>query len=169
MSASRLLFAIARDGVLPFASWVQDITPSKRPRNAILLVYVYSAILLCTILPSSVAFSSLASIGCVPLTSTYGLIGLLRLILTPRGFRSTKFPLGYFAKPFYFLAALFGALSVAQVLVSPLQFPVTGPNLNYAGVVFGVITILGVLSWLLIPEEKWMRSDRIMQMYDAAD
>ncbi|KAB5591379.1 Amino acid permease [Ceratobasidium theobromae] len=168
MAPSRLVFAIARDGVLPFASWVQHITPDKRPRNAILLVYIYSALLLCSSLPSAVAFSSLISIGCVPLAATYGLIGLLRLTVSSGKFRRTKFPLGYFAKPFYFCSALYGGVMVA-VLVSPLQFPVTGPNLNYTGPVFGIITIFGVLSWLLIPEEKWMRSERITEMYEAAD
>lgn len=37
------------------------------------------------------------------------------------------------------------------------------------GVVFGIITIIGLLSWVLIPEEKWMRSERIMAMYEAVD
>ncbi|KAB5587807.1 Amino acid permease [Ceratobasidium theobromae] len=147
MAASRLVFAVARDGVLPFASWVQDVTPDKRPRNAILLVYAYSAILQCSILPSSVAFSSLISIA---------------------GVQSSKYPLGYMSRPFYLATALFGAFAVA-ILVSPLQFPVTGPNLNYTGVVFGIITIIGLLSWVLIPEEKWMRSERIMAMYEAVD
>lgn len=148
MSASRLVFAIARDGALPFAKWVQKITPDKGPRNAVLLVYMYSATLLCTSLPSAVAFTSLMSIGCVPLVATYGLIGLLRLVVTPGGFKSTEYSLGYLARPFYFLTAVFGALMVSvshrtfsrplfgidqseQVLLSPLQFPVTGPNLNY--------------------------------------
>lgn len=113
MAPSRLVFAIARDGVLPFASWVQHITPDKRPRNAILLVYIYSALLLCSSLPSAVAFSSLISIGCVPLAATYGLIGLLRLTVSSGKFRRTKFPLGYFAKPFYFCSALYGGVMVA--------------------------------------------------------
>ncbi|KAB5591376.1 Amino acid permease [Ceratobasidium theobromae] len=168
MSASRLVFAIARDGALPFAKWVQKITPDKGPRNAVLLVYMYSATLLCTSLPSAVAFTSLMSIGCVPLVATYGLIGLLRLVVTPGGFKSTEYSLGYLARPFYFLTAVFGALMVS-VLLSPLQFPVTGPNLNYAGVVFGAVTIFGVLTYWRIPENKWMRSDRIQEMFDAAD
>jgi translation initiation factor 5B len=114
MASSRLVFAIARDGVLPFGPWVQHVNPGdQRPRNAILLIYIYSSLLLCSVIPSSVAFSSLISIGCVPLSATYGLIGLLRLTMTPNGFRSTKYPLGLLAKPFYLVSAIFGAVMVA--------------------------------------------------------
>ena len=87
-----------------------------QPRNAVRVMYVFGAILLCTILPSAVAFSSLVSAGGVPTIAAYGLIALLRLTMTPDSFRSSHFGLGKFAKPFYISAVLFNALIVAVSL-----------------------------------------------------
>lgn len=63
VAASRLVFAVARDGVLPFSSWVGRVTDDGRPKNAVTVMYCFGAVLLCTILPSNVAFTSLVSAG----------------------------------------------------------------------------------------------------------
>ncbi|KAB5589075.1 hypothetical protein CTheo_7487 [Ceratobasidium theobromae] len=111
---------------------------------------------------------TLARIRLCAVAASYGLIGLLRLTLTPGGFKSAYYPLGRLAKPFYLLTALFGAL-MAAVLISPLQFPVTRPNLNYAGIVFGAITIFGVIGWSITPERKWMHSKHISDTFAAVN
>ena len=115
--ASRLIFAIARDGALPFSSWVGRTTVGGRPNNAVTVMYISCATLLCTIVPSASAFTSLMSCGLVPLASAYGIIALLRLILTPDGFKSTKYPLGKFSKPIYFVTAVFNAIVFAVCLL----------------------------------------------------
>lgn len=110
LAASRIIFAIARDGALPFSSWVGKVTPSGRPQNAVTFVVGFSAILLCAIIPSAVAFTSLMSAGAVPLIAAYGLVSLLRLIVTPNKFRNTKFPLGRARKLLYATSTIFNLL-----------------------------------------------------------
>ena len=61
VASSRLVFAVARDGVLPFSGFVGRTTPDGRPANAVTVMFIFGAVLLCTILPSSVAFTSLVS------------------------------------------------------------------------------------------------------------
>lgn len=113
LAASRIIFAIARDGALPFASWVSQVTPSGHPRNAGTLLGIFSAALLCVIIPSAAAFTSLLSAGVVPLMASYGLIALLRLIMTPNAFKNTKFPLGKARKWMYAVSAIFNAILFA--------------------------------------------------------
>jgi len=110
MAASRIVFAIARDGALPFSSWVGKITPNGRPQNAVMVVVGFSAILLCAIIPSAAAFTSLMSAGVVPLIAAYGLIAFLRLIVTPNEFRNTKFRLGRARKLLYAISAISNAV-----------------------------------------------------------
>lgn len=74
IAASRLVFAIARDGVLPGSWWISRISPDGQPRNAVKIIWVVSASLLCTILPSPVAFTSLVSAAGVPTITAYALI-----------------------------------------------------------------------------------------------
>jgi translation initiation factor 5B len=113
VAASRLVFAVARDGVLPFSDWVGRVTPDGQPKNAVIIIYAFGAVILCTILPSEVAFTSLGSGGTVPTIAAYGLISLLRLTMTPNNFQSSRFRLGRFAKPFYMCAVLFNGLIFA--------------------------------------------------------
>jgi len=168
VAASRLIFAIARDGILPMSSWIGQVDSSKQPRNAVTVMYIFGAVLLCSILPSQVAFTSLISAGGIPTTAAYGLIALLRLIMTPNDFRSSRFGLGRFAKPFYVAAAFFNAI-VFAVQVSPFTFPVTAQTFNFAGVILGAVTIFAILSWYFVSEDKWLRRDHLLQGLQTVD
>ncbi|CAK5284355.1 unnamed protein product [Mycena citricolor] len=168
VAASRLIFAVARDGVLPMSRWISQVTHDGQPRNAVTLIFVFAALLLCTILPSQVAFTSLVSAGGVPTIAAYGLIALLRLTMTPNDFQSPHFRLGSFAKPFYASAVVFNALIFA-VMISPFYFPVTGDSFNFAVVIFGAVTLFGIASWYWIPEDKWLRREVVLQVMNAAE
>lgn len=113
MAASRLIYAVARDGVLPMSGWIGKVDSAKQPRNAITVMFLFGAAILCTILPSQVAFYSLISAGGIPTTAAYGLIALLRLTMTPDSFKTSYFYLGRWRKPFYVCAVLFNALVFA--------------------------------------------------------
>jgi hypothetical protein len=58
-------------------------------------------------------------------------------------------------------------LFAAAVLFSPIYFPVTNETFNYACVIWGAITVFGVLCWWFMPEEQWLRSKRIAQVIDV--
>lgn len=125
MAASRLIYAVARDGVLPMSDWIGRVDSSRQPRNAVTVMYIFGALILCTILPSQVAFFSLISAGGIPTVAAYGLISLLRLTMTPDDFKGSYFHLGKWQKPFYVAAVLFNAVvfSVSSVECPPLSVP----------------------------------------------
>ncbi|KAE8384758.1 amino acid transporter [Aspergillus alliaceus] len=159
-AASRLVFAVARDGVLPFAQWVSRVPEDGQPRNAILVVWGVSAITTCTILPSAVAFTSLVSAAGVPSAAAYGLVSLGRLVLTPSEPLEAKWSLGRLSKPFQFIAVIWNGWVVA-VLFSPYEFPVTASTLNYAPIIMGIVTIFALVTWLVMPTTAWLPQERI--------
>ncbi|KAG8409242.1 hypothetical protein J3458_019358 [Metarhizium acridum] len=165
LAASRLVFAVARDGVLPFSSWVSQVVDGQ-PRNAVIVVWAVAAIITCTILPSSVAFTSLVSAAGVPSAAAYGLICIGRLFLTPNNFPRAAWSLGRLSKPFQAISILWNGWVVA-VLYSPYAFPVSAATFNYAPVIMGIVTIFALLSWWFIPAERWLPSERIQQTLDA--
>jgi translation initiation factor 5B len=116
VAASRLVFAVARDGVLPLSKWISKIDSSGQPKHAVVVIYFFAASLLCTILPSQVAFFSLISAGAVPTIAAYGLIALLRLAMTPDNFGSSFFFLGKFRKLFYLSGVMWNAFIVTVSL-----------------------------------------------------
>ncbi|KIO16971.1 hypothetical protein M407DRAFT_33378 [Tulasnella calospora MUT 4182] len=162
VAASRLIFAVARDGVLPLSWWIGRVSKDGQPRNAVTVMYVFGAALLCVILASNVAFTSLVSAGGVPTIAAYGLIGFLRLTMTPDSFRSTKFKLGVFRRPMYAATAFFQAI-VLSVMVSPFFFPVTAVTFNFAGVILGAVTIFAIIMYLVTPEDKWLTPETVRQ------
>ncbi|KAI1788965.1 hypothetical protein LXA43DRAFT_1183593 [Ganoderma leucocontextum] len=168
VAASRLIFAVARDGVLPLSGWIGKVDEAKQPRNAVTVMFVFGAVLLCTILPSQVAFTSLISAGGIPTTAAYGLIALLRLTMTPNDFTNSHFYLGRWRTPFYASTVLFNGI-VFAVQVSPFFFPTTAETFNFAPVILGVVTIFGILSWYFVPADKWLRREQVLQQLKVAD
>lgn len=166
VAASRLVFAVARDGVLPFSSWISKVDRHGNCRNAQTVIWMCSALLLLTILPSSVAFTSLISAAGVPTFAAYALITTCRFFITPNQFKSGQWRLGAFSRPLNALAIPFNWFCVA-VLVSPYEFPVTGQTLNYAGIILGAITVFGFISWCVVPEERWFEKKRLMAVTKA--
>lgn len=168
VAASRLVFAVARDGVLPLSGWIGQVNSSGQPRNAITIIYIFGACILCTILPSQVAFTSLVSAGGIPTIAAYGLIALLRLTMTPGRFKSSYFYLGKLGIPFYACAVIFNGI-VFAVMISPFVYPVTSETFNFACVIFGSVTIFGILSWYFTPEDRWLRRDIIIKSFENSD
>ncbi|TXB96425.1 hypothetical protein FocTR4_00015909 [Fusarium oxysporum f. sp. cubense] len=164
-AASRLVFAVARDGVLPWSSWVSKVEAGQ-PRNAVYVVWGVASVITCTILPSAVAFTSLVSAAGVPSAAAYGLISLARLFLTPKNFPKPAWSLGRLSKPFQVIAVFWNGWVVA-VLYSPYVFPVTAESLNYAPIIMAGTTILALLTWWFTPADKWLPSQRIQQTLDA--
>jgi amino acid transporter len=113
LAASRLVFAVARDGVLPLSGWIGQVDSNGQPKNAVTVIYIFGAMVQCTILPSQVAFTSLVSASIIPTVAAYALIPLLRLTMTPNHFQSSHFHLGRFAKPFYVCAVLINGIIAA--------------------------------------------------------
>ncbi|QMW43605.1 hypothetical protein G4B11_006975 [Aspergillus flavus] len=165
VAASRLVFAIARDGVLPFSSWVSKVH-NGQPRNAVIVVWAVAALVTCTLLPSDVAFTSLVSAAGVPSAAAYGLICLARLICTPKRFPKPQWSLGKWSKPFQFIGVFWNGWVVA-VLFSPYAFPVTGANLNYAPIIMAGVTIFALISYFAMPEEAWLPRNRISHFIDS--
>ncbi|KAK2462759.1 hypothetical protein APHAL10511_005277 [Amanita phalloides] len=168
VASSRLIFAIARDGVLPLSNWLSQVDASRQPRNAVNFASILAALVLCVILPSQAAFSSLVSASAVPLIAGYGLIALLRLTMTPNGFKKSYFYLGRHRRLFYIAAVLFNAIGIAAT-ISPFTFPVTASTLNFACVIFGSVTIFGILSWYFTPEERWLPRDKLAQALESCN
>lgn len=167
VAASRLVFAVARDGVLPWSNWIARVDRHGNPRNAQTVIWIVASLLLLTILPSSTAFTSLISAAGVPTFAAYALIVTCRAFITPNQFRNGHWRLGKWSRPMTLIAIPFNWFAVA-VLVSPYVFPVTGQNLNYAGIILGAITIFAFVSWMVVPEERWLEKKRMMAVSEVA-
>jgi len=104
------------------SGWIGKVDSAGQPKNAVTVIYIFGACILCTILPSQVAFTSLVSAGGIPTIAAYGLISLLRLTMTRNRFKSSYFYLGKLGVPFYACAAVFNAIVFAVRTLYPRHF-----------------------------------------------
>ncbi|KAJ7619380.1 gamma-aminobutyric acid transporter [Roridomyces roridus] len=162
-ASSRLIFAIARDGILPGSKWISTPNAVGQPKNAITVILGLSTVLLIISLGSQVGFVSLMSAGAVTSLSAYALIAICRLIMTPHEFKHTKWSLGKWGPPAYVFAFVYNVFLLA-VMYSPLEYPFTAPTFNFAIVVIGAVSIFGIISWWVIPAERWLRPELVAAM-----
>ncbi|SGZ26969.1 BQ5605_C025g10013 [Microbotryum silenes-dioicae] len=160
VAASRLISAIARDGILPGSAWIGRVDKNGNPTNAVYFVGGVGAVLLCTILPSTVAFTSLVSISGVPTIALYAAIPVLRLLFTRDQFKHARWSNGRLSTPLCIIAAIWN-LFICSIMFSPYTFPVTAQTFNFAAPVFVGITICGIISWWIVPEERWLSKEFI--------
>ena len=154
-TASRQLYAFARDRGLPFSAFLARVRPGwDIPLNAVSVTLIFSIIVSMIILGSPVAFWTLGSFCNAALYASYliviGCVAWRRFAGEP--VPPSRFDLGRAGLPVNLTAIAF--LSVQFVFIS---FP-TAPNpppawMNWTCLIFGV-TVIGSIVWYHIRGKK---------------
>ncbi|KAF2726091.1 amino acid permease [Polychaeton citri CBS 116435] len=150
-TSSRMTYAFARDGGLPFSRWFARI--HKRldvPVESICFTTVVVVIFGCIFLGSSAAFNAITSASVVALGISYGIPVAINMIrgrkMLPET-RSFKLP-----EWFGWIANTIGVgfvILTTVLFVFPPDLPVTGNNMNYCIVAFGVVLIISTIQWFV--------------------
>jgi amino acid transporter len=158
VAVSRLVFAIARDSVFPFSDALCRVSRSKQPHNAVSFIAIIAALLLCTQLPSQVAFLSLTSTSAAGSIAAYGLVGFGRAFITRQTFKPSFFNLGRFGVMMAVVTFLWNGFAFA-VLCAPQYSDGTidadAGLFNYAIVIMAGITIVGLEEWWRKSKHDW--------------
>ncbi|KAL9129691.1 MAG: hypothetical protein Q9217_001933 [Psora testacea] len=149
-TSSRMTFAFARDGGLPFSRFFARVHGRLGlPLNALILTTALVVLFGCIFLGSSSAFNAIISASVVALGISYAIPPAIncirgRKMLPPRPFVLPA-PVGWFAN----------MLGIAYVIVTtvlfifPPELPVTGSNMNYCIVAFFIILVISVVQWFV--------------------
>ena len=101
-------------------------------------------------LGSTTAFNALISVVLIGQYSTYVMpivLILVRRISNTKNIPFGPWNLGIFGIPINVLSIAFSFLTITFNLLPPYM-PVTSANLNYAGVIFGVMLIVSAVLWI---------------------
>jgi amino acid transporter len=123
MSAQRLTFALARDGVLPYGTWISRVSKRKLPVNAGLVVFAYSFILSITSTGGTSSFQALLAIAVVAQNLSYAIVIFTRLTYGRTILKPADWNLGRASIPLN-VVALFYTGYLFLVLILPFWFPV---------------------------------------------
>jgi amino acid transporter len=161
VAVSRLVFAIARDSVFPFSDILCKVSKDKQPHNAVIFIASIAALLLCTQLPSQVAFSSLTSTSAAGSIAAYGLLGLGRIFITRKTFRPSFFDLGRFGVIFSVVTFVWNGFAFA-VLCSPQYgnslLDSDASYFNYALVIMIGVTAIALEEWWRKSQTAWFHN-----------
>ncbi|KAJ5288788.1 hypothetical protein N7478_001818 [Penicillium angulare] len=160
VAASRLVFAVARDGIFPFSHVLSRVSKSKQPHNAVIFISTIAALLLCTQLPSQVAFSSLISTSAAGSIAAYGLVGLGRTFITRKSFQPGFWDMGRFGLIAAIVTFVWNGFAFA-VLCAPeyadSQIDRDSSLFNYAIVIMGGVTIIALAEWWRKSKDDWFQ------------
>lgn len=150
-SASRTLWAFARDGAPPFSRWLSRVnTKHNVPTNSVVCVAGLLTLFGLLNIASTTAFNAILSLTVESLALSYLFpvaMLLYRRIHCPQDlpYGPWKLPgsLGIVANV---LAIIYNGYICIFLLFPPFQ-PVTADNMNYAGVVLGGVLFLAAVRW----------------------
>lgn len=149
LSTSRVLWAFARDGAMPFSNiWSRVSQRFGIPFNAQLLVAAANAVLGCLYLGSSTAFNSMLG-AAVTINNVAYLIPIATNMLTGRGnMHKGAFHMGRWG--WIVNGITVGWLIFAIIFFSfPYTMPLTVQNMNYTCVVVGGLPLFILLWWVI--------------------
>jgi amino acid transporter len=155
--------------VFPFSKTLCRVSKSKQPHNAVIFIGCLSALLLCTQLPSQVAFLSLTSTSAAGSIAAYAIVGFGRAFITNKTFQPSFFALGKFGVLFAVVTFIWNGFAFA-VLCSP-QYSNTlidqdAGLFNYAIVIMSGITVFGIEEWWRKSKDVWFHN--LMDLKEAS-
>lgn len=150
-SASRTLWAFARDGGPPFSRWLSRVNPKHNtPTNSVVCVTGLLILFGLLNIASTTAFNAILSLTVECLALSY-LLPIAMLL-----YRRTRYPQDLAYGPWKLhgrsgiaanvLAMMYNIYICIFLLFPPFQ-PVTAQNMNYAGVVLGGVLLLAAVRW----------------------
>lgn len=150
-TSSRMIYAFARDGGLPFSRFFAKVHGSLGvPLNGLILTTVFVIIFGCIFLGSSAAFNAIVSASVVALTVSYGMPIAVNVMQGRRKLpenRPFKLPsiLGWCAN----IIGLIYVIITTVLFLFPPVLPVTGSNMNYCIVAFAIVLIISTITWFV--------------------
>ncbi|KDQ09184.1 hypothetical protein BOTBODRAFT_58830 [Botryobasidium botryosum FD-172 SS1] len=149
-TASRMVYAFARDGGLPFSRQLAVVNKKyKVPIAALLFCTVWVIIFGCIFLGSPSALNAIISSSVVSLNLSYAM-PIVILLLRGRN----RLPIGSFALGNVLgyttnIVGLIYVIGTTIFFLFPPAFPTNATTMNYTVVVFGVIAIISGLTWII--------------------
>ncbi|MEV6976949.1 amino acid permease [Kitasatospora sp. NPDC093806] len=146
-AASRMIYAVARDGALPGSAMWRRVSPAGVPVAAVWLAVSVAFVLAMPSLWSATAYGAITAVNVIGMTPSYVLPVFLRLRQGAR-FVPGPWNLGRWSRPVG-IAAVAWVVVLTVLVCLPQRTPVTATAFNYAPVTLLVVLALAWAWWRL--------------------
>ncbi|KAF9425739.1 hypothetical protein BGZ76_003088, partial [Entomortierella beljakovae] len=156
-SSSRMLYAFARDGGLPFSPFF--VVLNKRTQMPLRLVWLAVVVIIILALPSlgsTATLSAISGISIIGFTVSYAIPILLRITVGSETFVQREFNLGRYSKVIGWVAVIWTAF-IFLIFNIPQSWPVDNVDtFNYTPAAVGFLILFTTLTWFL-SARKWFK------------
>ncbi|KAI8058857.1 amino acid/polyamine transporter I [Thamnidium elegans] len=154
LGSSRMVYAFARDGAMPFSRWLSVINKSTQtPIYAVWANIIFAGVVGLLYIVNTTAFNAIVSINTIASSLAYFIPIALRLTVARKKFKRGPFHLGPFSDIINFISC-FWILFTSALFLCPTEYPVTAANMNYASVIFVAVMICSV-GYYYFSARKW--------------
>lgn len=154
---SRMLYAFARDGGLPFSPFWTVL--NKRTMMPLRLVWLSVVVIIILALPSlgsAATLSAISGISIIGFTTSYAIPILLRITVGSSTFVQHEFNLGRWSKPIGWVAVIWTAF-IFIIFNLPQSWPVTEVDtFNFTPAAVGFLLAFSTLTWFL-SAKNWFK------------
>ncbi|TDL27161.1 amino acid transporter [Rickenella mellea] len=149
LAASRQSFAFARDGALPFSSYLYRMNSyTKTPVNTVWFTAIWSLLLGLLVFAGTQAINAVFSISVIALYVAYSIPIVARFVFDNE-FKPGPFTLGKWGLPVGIISVLWMTF-MGIVFLFPTTPQTDAPDMNYSVVVLGGVLILSLV-WYYFP------------------
>ncbi|KAF8339823.1 amino acid/polyamine transporter I [Cantharellus anzutake] len=149
LAASRQTFAFARDGALPFSTYLYRLNSfTEAPVNTVWFSAVGAILLGLLAFAGPAAIDAVFALSVVGLYVAYSIPIICRFCAPPDTFRRGPFHLGRWGRPVAVVAVLFMAL-ISVIFLFPSRPQTNRTDMNYTIVVMGVVLLLS-FAWYYV-------------------
>ena len=170
---ARITFALIRDNAFPMSAALSGVWErTKAPVKAIALCAIFDVLIL--LLPllgaenGTVVLSAILGLTVVGFQISYAIPIFLRFTEGKHTFVPNKFALGRASIPFAITSTAWLVITSICLLL-PTKRPVTGQNMNYAGVVLAIVGIVAAAYWNIAGWRQFTGPRRQVVIGSAAD
>ncbi|KAK1079253.1 hypothetical protein LTR33_006541 [Friedmanniomyces endolithicus] len=151
-TASRQIWAFARDNGVPFSATVRHIYPkSSIPLNAIMISLIVCVLLSLINLGSTAALNAILALDLAALLSSYtisiGCIAMKRM--RGEALPACEWSLGKWGLPIN-IAALIWLIPIFTFTLFPSVTPVTAVGMNYGCLLFGFVVVFSTVYYIIV-------------------
>ncbi|OOQ90677.1 putative amino acid permease [Penicillium brasilianum] len=149
-TSSRMCYAFARDGGLPFSRFFSKVHPKlKVPLNSLILNLVLVIVFGLIFLGSSSAFNAIVASSVVLLDLAYGIPIAINCLRGRNTLPERAFVLpNWFGWILNIISLVYVTLTTILFLFPP-ELPATGSNMNYCVAAFGIVFVISTITWIV--------------------
>ncbi|KAI9245733.1 amino acid permease-domain-containing protein [Helicostylum pulchrum] len=167
LGSSRMVYAFARDGAMPFSKQLATINPKTlTPVWAVWANIIFAIVVGLLYIINETAFNAIVSVNTIASSMAYFIPIALKVTVARKVFTRGPFHLGPFSDVINVISLVW-ILLTSVLFVCPTEYPVTPQNMNYAIVVFGGVMGLSV-AYYHFRARQWFKGPGKSMEYDPA-